>query len=214
MKIKDNWKEVTVREFVQLQALKIEDYETPLDYNVAVLSVLSGESEDTILSLMYADLLAYISRLSFMNAEPKGELANSYTINGKKYKTVTSVRDLSAQQYIDLINVLGRNEKNSLLHYILAIFLIEDGKKYNSDGFDVDAAANEINEHFSIADAYTLSAFFLLTLNALATAMQNYSASRLRKLAKKESDPAKKAKIKQAIKTLRRLRLNGGGCTR
>lgn len=211
MKIKDNWKEVTVKEFVQLQALKIDDYETPLDYNVAVLSVLSGESEDDILSLPYTELLAHIDRLSFINTLPEGKLANSYVINGKKYNTVMNVKDLTAQQYIDYVRMLGRNKDNAMLHYILAIFLIEDGKAYNTEGFDVDAAAEEISEHFSLADAYALSTFFLITRNALVSAMQNYSASKLRRLAKRESDPEKRKKIKEAIKTLRRLRPSGAG---
>ncbi|MCD7937494.1 MAG: hypothetical protein LUG98_11585 [Tannerellaceae bacterium] len=209
--IKNSWNEVTIGEFMAIQQLRQEDFENDFEYYIRLLGILSDKDTDYFYHIPMMNIPGLVRELSFLSTEPAGELNTSYRINGKKYKVCLDIRNFSAIQYIDLVTLLKDNKDNKNLHLILAILMQESGKKYNTEEYDVMAAAEEIRDHFSIADAYTLSLFFSLLLKSLIRGMQSYSISRMKKKLKKEKDPEKKENLMTTISRMQDLVKSGDG---
>lgn len=211
IKIKNSWKEVTIEDFLKIQRLDIQDFETELDYHIELLSILSDKDKEYLYTIPVVNIPSLLSEIEFISSMPKGEIKYSYLINGKKYKATLNVNDLTAMQYIDLVSLLTDNKDNKNIHLILAVILIEEGKEYNAKNFDIEKAADEIKQHFNIADAWQISVFFSTLLNSLMVAIGSYSASKMKKLKKKEKNPKRREAIKKAMAVMETFHRGGVG---
>ena len=159
--LKNNWNEVTLSEFEQIQQILAADISE--DYKlVHLLSVLSGESPDTFLNMPLSELMQLNKALSFFEVDiPTVKVKNSYTINGHKYTLKANIPELTTSQFIDYSNYCANNMSAP---DVLSVFLIPKGHKYN-DGYSIDEVKRDVLD-MSIVDIQAIS-FFIRKQSAL-----------------------------------------------
>jgi hypothetical protein len=190
------------RELIELE--KIDDTE----YGLQILSILSDIEIDELLDMPLDDFTKLMGQTKFIygNVERMDykKLGKKITINGKEYRLVKNARDLSAGQYIDYKAYIQRENFWKMLPYILTIFLIPEGHKYNN-GYDVVELANEFDEHLNLPTALTISDFFLhqstLSIKSSVTSLKWM----MKRMMKKEKNQEMKEKIQSCLEQLESL---------
>jgi hypothetical protein len=190
------------RELIELE--KIDDTE----YGLQILSILSDIEIDELLDMPLDDFTKLMAQTKFIygNVEKPDykKLGKKITINGKEYRLVKNARDLSAGQYIDYKAYIQRENFWKMLPYILTIFLIPEGHKYNN-GYDVVELANEFDEHLNLPTALTISDFFLhqstLSIKSSVTSLKWM----MKRMAKREKNQEMKEKIQSCLEQLESL---------
>lgn len=190
------------RELIELE--KIDDTE----YGLQILSILSDIEIDELLDMPLDDFTKLMGQTKFIygNVERMDykKLGKKITINGKEYRLVKNARDLSAGQYIDYKAYIQRENFWKMLPYILTIFLIPEGHKYNN-GYDVVELANEFDEHLNLPTALTISDFFLhqstLSIKSSVTSLKWM----MKRMMKREKNQEMKEKIQSCLEQLESL---------
>lgn len=190
------------RELIELE--KIDDTE----YGLQILSILSDIEIDELLDMPLDDFTKLMGQTKFIygNVERMDykKLGKKITINGKEYRLVKNARDLSAGQYIDYKAYIQRENFWKMLPYILTIFLIPEGYKYNN-GYDVVELANEFDEHLNLPTALTISDFFLhqstLSIKSSVTSLKWM----MKRMMKREKNQEMKEKIQSCLEQLESL---------
>lgn len=190
------------RELIELE--KIDDTE----YGLQILSILSDIEIDELLDMPLDDFTKLMGQTKFIygNVERMDykKLGKKITISGKEYRLVKNARDLSAGQYIDYKAYIQRENFWKMLPYILTIFLIPEGHKYNN-GYDVVELANEFDEHLNLPTALTISDFFLhqstLSIKSSVTSLKWM----MKRMMKREKNQEMKEKIQSCLEQLESL---------
>ena len=192
IKIKNNWNEININDYTQIIGIIKDDELDELEMNNYLLSVLSGLDIKEIRSLSIVEYSNCLKALDFLKTEPSNKIKKQYIINGKKYNSVLKLDKVSTGQYIDLQN-LSKDYESTIenMSKILSIFLIPDGKKYGD--YDRDEVINDIEYHFNIRDAVSLTFFFSLLNQRLSVASLLY----LDLMKKKAETKLKKANKKK-----------------
>jgi hypothetical protein len=97
-----NWKDVTVWQWQQLQAITKKKDDTELDKAVKTLAILTNRTESQIDSLSISELnkeLKAIDWISKTDANPKP--VDFIKVNGKKYRCIYDVRHIPFARYIE-----------------------------------------------------------------------------------------------------------------
>jgi hypothetical protein len=97
-----NWKDVTVWQWQQLQAITKKKDDTELDKAVKTLAILTNRTESQIDSLSISELnkeLKAIDWISKTDANPKP--VDFIKVNGKKYRCIYDVRLIPFGRYIE-----------------------------------------------------------------------------------------------------------------
>ncbi len=97
-----NWKDVTVWQWQQLQAITKKKDDTELDKAVKTLAILTNRTESQIDSLSISELnkeLKAIDWISKTDANPKP--VDFIKVNGKKYRCIYDVRQIPFARYIE-----------------------------------------------------------------------------------------------------------------
>jgi len=186
MKLPTKWSEVSLKKYIQITELSEIDMDE-LDRHAKVLSILSGESEDKILSMSVTALKQCITATTFIYTLPEGGAIKQFIkLSGKRFKVNTKLNTISAGEYIDLSNYTKDKETvNQNLHNILAIFFVpvnvfgNKRNKYYQDGVlkleQRNKNAEIIKENIMMSDVFSLSGFFLKLYESLMEATVNYS---------------------------------------
>lgn len=191
IKIKNSWDEININDYIQIIGIIKDDELDELEMNNYLLSVLSGLNIKEIRSLSIIEYTNCLKALEFLKKEPSNKIKKQYIINGKKYNSVLKLNKVSTGQYIDLQN-LSKDYESTIenMSKILSIFLIPDGKKYGD--YDIDEVINDIENHFNIRDAVSLTFFFSLLNQRLSVASLLYLD-----LMKKRAEKKLKKKLKK-----------------
>lgn len=97
-----NWKDVTVWQWQQLQAITKKKEDTELDKAVKTLAILTNRTESQIDSLSISELnkeLKAIDWISKTDANPKP--VDFIKVNGKRYRCIYDVRQIPFARYIE-----------------------------------------------------------------------------------------------------------------
>lgn len=156
----NNYKDLTIKKFVELRNIDTEGVEE-IDVQVQMLSILSDMDEDAILSLPLEEYKKMVRESAFLLKEPqtRGKCPKKVIINGKEYTVLDDVRKMTAGQYIDYQNYLGRGETDKNLPYLLSCFIIPKGEKYG------DSDVIEEMDNLPIETALTIANFFFGSRN-------------------------------------------------
>jgi len=202
-----DWTAVTVRQFQALQGILKEDGEE-YDKNVAIISIMSGESVDDIEHYTLETYAKCMKALAFLTKPLPEDKVKSFFCNGKKYQVYSNVYKLNGGQYITLMHLLKDPEKViDHLHEVMAVFCVPYDKKwygwkkakYNSKVHE-EVAKDMLDVPMSIVQP--LSAFFLASYLKFATHTLASSVKELEKIKTK------------AEKKLARLNRSTAGSTR
>lgn len=204
----DNYRDLPLGLYEQICAVRREE---DIDYQIAVLALLTGQTERDILDLPIGDYSRLAKKAAFLYTAPEADtlprVADAYKVNGWELIPTKDLRKITAAQYIDFQEYTKKPDEAANLAPILSCFLIPRGCKYN-DGYDVLEVQTAIRE-LSVADVLAVSAFFFRQYAAL---MLDTRTS-LERLASRERNPGKRAELEARMERMREMwkRLTAGG---
>lgn len=200
----DNYADLPIGKYEQIiKACRGTLREDALTQQAAVLSILTGMSEDDLLALPLAVYSDLARRMRFLYSEDKGKhrMANSYTLGDMVLEPRMELDKITAAQYIDFQTYAKGGEANIVP--MLSCFLVPRGCKYN-EGYDMVEVQRTIREHLSVTDVYSLSAFFFRQFTKLMSSSLTSLTEESRHLPKE---------MQQRIAELRAMasKIHGGG---
>ena len=166
---------------------------------VAMLSILSDIPEEELYDLKLEDFSKMTGEMAFLMKEvPQVPVCDRYKLGEYNLVLVRDLKELTASQFIDYQTFIKDTDK--YIVELLSIFLIPKGKKYCKD-YDIVDLQKAIRENLSIADAMSVSAFFLDLFKVLYRSMQIYLTKMLKKM-KKKMKAEEVTQIEQALQNL------------
>lgn len=176
-----SWDDITISQYRKILNLKKDE-----DYAFNLIAVFDKCELQEVLDRPIDETLKCTAALNnFITKAPKKKaMKTSYELNGKKYLVSLNPANISTAQYFDFVNSEKKIPEN--LSQILAIFMVPDGKKYNTD-YDIESAVYDIENFLGIEEALGVCDFFTLLYRA-------YSKKVLKKT-KKALIQAKKAGV-------------------
>jgi hypothetical protein len=198
------WEDITLEQYLQIyQLLQVEDKDEMV--LAELLKVVVGEDVEDLPLVKYKEQFIH---LDFLKKElPKVSLKKEYIIKGVKYKCNANISDVTGSQYLDYTNYLKENKGIENFAKLVSVFLIPEGKKYNTD-YDIDELIDSIEEEMKIVDINAISFFLQRQYNAYISTITVYSIQTMKKMLKKEVDPMKKKEIKGLIQQAQTLLAN------
>lgn len=173
---------------------------------VGILAALSGRTEDEVLDLPVGEFTELAARARYLEGRPPvGRPRDRYGLGGFALVPTRDARKVTAAQYIDFQTFARGGVHNA--PQVLSCMLVPEGMKY-ADGYDPVEVQKAIREHMSVADAFTLYAFFLRSLKrSIADILSSSAPAALAAL-------PRGSRLKAALKTARAvLSLRAGaGC--
>lgn len=164
MKI-NSWSECSVSDYFRLREIISDDAMEPADKEVAVISILSGLSEDEIWGLSITDFKELQSKTLWTSTPVMRPLDKikfkNVEINGEKYAVETDITKFTVAQYIDFQTFWQKKHEEQYISSILACFIVPKGKDY-ADGYDINKLKDNIMNCLDIQTAYEIMSFFLL----------------------------------------------------
>lgn len=183
----DNYADLPLGRYLDIEAVSKDTDRDELDRQVAIVALLSGIAEKDLLALPIADYSALAAKTAFLGQPcPEGRTARQYIVGDYTLIPTDDLTKITTAQYIDFQTYAPEGAERFV--EILSVFLIPKGHKYNDGLYDIPRLQGAIREHLSVADAITLSAFFLRKFVALMRATQTSSE----RLAKGIKDPRKR----------------------
>lgn len=196
----NDYKKLPIGKWMEIRDIQrdeaIEDNYTK---TVAMLSVLSDIAEEDLYDKKLEEFSRMTGEMSFLLKEvPQVPVCDKYKMGGYELVLVNSLRDLTASQFIDYQTFIKDTDK--YIVELLSIFLVPKGKKYCKD-YDIADVQKAIRENMSIADAMSVSAFFLDLLKVLYKSMRIYLTKTLKKM-KKKMKAEEATQIERALQNL------------
>lgn len=207
----DTYSKLTLGKFLKLREINVLGDE--LDIQAEMIAVLSDSDVDDVLSLSLAEYGRRAAALSFLAEPPRpgNGIPRRIVLNGRKWKVLKDVREMSAGQYIDFQTYLGKGDTEKWLKEILSTLILPEGKEY-ADGYDIQQAIDAMNG-LPVLDALRISAFFLSRCRRSIDNTLTCLAWRTRRMARKMSPEERKRMMKagEEIVRLRDSLRNGDG---
>ena len=203
----DNYRDLPYGKYEEIVRL-CETEMTDVDRKVAVISVLTGKTEDEVLRLPLDTFTRYSAATRFLEAECPENLipavSKTYPVGGFVLVPVADMRKVTAAQYIDFQTFAEDRDHRAV--EMLSCFLIPRGCDYN-DGYDVLDVHRAIRDGMSVATVLSLLAFFFKSwvesIKAIRTSLKR-EARRIR-------NPERRAAMLTAIAALRDSLTAGDG---
>jgi len=93
------WQDLNLFQYQQLvNAFKIDD---DIDKTVKLISIITGNTENEVLSMSIADFNKAKESLNFLAEEIEGKPVKYIDVNGKRYKCIYDVRNIPAARYVE-----------------------------------------------------------------------------------------------------------------
>ena len=186
----DNYRDLPFGKYEEIVRL-CETEMTDLDRKVAVISVLTGKTEDEVLKLPLDTFTRFSASTRFLEAECPQNLipavSKTYPVGGFTLVPVTDMREVTAAQYIDFQTFAEDRDHKAV--EMLSCFLVPRGCDYN-DGYDVLDVHRAIRDGMSVATVLSLLAFFFKSWLVSTRDTLIYS----RREARRIQDPETRAK--------------------
>lgn len=208
--MKKSWKEVSIKEYKEIEEITKREYDSPLEKDIAICAVLNGMNEDAMYELTVPELRNMIAQLDWMKKPfdfDKNWHPKKMTINGTKCKVFQSIESLSVAQYLDFETLWDKRDEN--MGKILSVFIVPEGKKYN-EGYDLVQFQDELERTLSITD---WNAFFFSFLKSCLYSLKasiTYSAYQITREIWRTKDKTQKKELRnlrsQMLNLLRHMR--------
>ena len=200
MRIPKSLKEVLVKDYIQINKIRSEEYDNPFTRTIDLLCIFNDR--EAVLKQKPSELTVDLSHLL---EEPSRVLKKNFTINGKNYAIVNHVNDLEAGQYMSFTTYLKGFADNPNVHIeqmpdILAsvIFPVDKNNKVMAiEPSYFRNLADDIRNTMSIEDAYPIAVFFCNLSRSLMQTTQDYLNQKLEKMTEQS-----KTNILEVVKDL------------
>lgn len=123
IKFKDSWKEVTISEYDKIVSL-LNEGDIDLATEISILSLLSGEPEDTFWNAELKEMQEYKKALDFLNDFTLEEADfKNLIIAGKKFKVQKDWTSISVSQYYDINCLINTPSLDRKLARMLSVYV-------------------------------------------------------------------------------------------
>lgn len=154
-----SWNDIKIIDFINIQQIVESKEMEEVDKTIELMKIITHN--DKIDELNLSNFKKETIKLQLLNTDiPHNKIKKEYIIEGKKYKMIDKIQNLTTGQYIDYCNICKENIGLENISKIIAIILIPEGYKY-CKGYDIDDLAAAIERDMSISDAYGISDFFV-----------------------------------------------------
>jgi hypothetical protein len=206
-----NWKNVTIKKFIALNQAMKGTFENEESKTFAILSILFDKPSEYFENIPVNQLTKLIQDASFIYSKEitKG-VPLAVSVNGVNYRVNLQLDAITSGQYIDLVTYCkSESEINNNYHNIISLFLspvsfwgfdkfksmIEKAKTkdelvitYSKISEQRRAIANELLNHLTMDDVFSLSNYFFLLLQNLTKGMTDYLMKQQRNQLKEVSN--------------------------
>lgn len=194
----DSYDRLSVGQYERIAAITADD---PVEQSVQMLSVLTGESRDTLMDLPLPEYAELTKKAEFLKELPTGRgRVSSFVGNTMELRVMAEPTKMTAGQYIDYQSIASQEGQHMV--ELLAVFLIPKGKKYLED-YDVEEVRAVIRDEMPVSVAMGLLNSFLYRLGQSLRASLTFSAWKLKAAARKEKDETKKERMLNSAKELK-----------
>lgn len=198
-----NWTDISIKQYNEIKDLYLDTELSDEDRLILQINILFGVDA---LKLKTNELHKYINEMKFLGEKvPKMKIKNEYKLGGNVYTLKKELKDVTVAQWIDWQNFLkdgGADTDNS--PNLLSIFFFPKGETEYGENYDIEQVRQDINNHLSIAEAMSISSFFLTYQKALSIRFLLYTKKQILKtpLTKEQKRRVKKEMRKLIIATL------------
>lgn len=196
----NNYRDLTIEKYIELYELDVFGMEE-IDIQSNIIAILSDMTVDEVLDLPIPQYKKLAQQTAFMTVPPhvKARKISKVTINGKEYKVLDKVENMTTGQYIDYQSYLQKNEVK-MLPYILSCLVVPKDEKYGETDTIEDI------KQMSVEEALTISNFFMKQSLTLTKTTLRYLEWQMKRKMKKMKEETVKQKMEEAIQKLRLLR--------
>ena len=156
-----NWTELSLKKYNEIKDLYLDTELSDEDRLILQINILFGVDA---LKLKTSELHKYINEMKFLGEKvPKMKLKKEYKLGGNVYTLKKELKDVTVAQWIDWQNFLkdGGGDTDNYAN-LLSIFFFPKGETEYGENYDIEQVRSDINNYLSIAEAMSISSFFLL----------------------------------------------------
>ena len=156
-----NWTELSLKKYNEIKDLYLDTELSDEDRLILQINILFGVDA---LKLKTTELHKYINEMKFLGEKvPKMKLKKEYKLGGNVYTLKKELKDVTVAQWIDWQNFLkdGGGDTDNYAN-LLSIFFFPKGETEYGENYDIEQVRSDINNYLSIAEAMSISSFFLL----------------------------------------------------
>ena len=198
------WTDISINQYNNIKNLYLDTELSDEDRLILQINILFGVDA---LKLKTSELHKYINEMKFLGEKvPKMKIKKEYQLGNNVYTLKKELKDVTVAQWIDWQNFL-KDDGSDTDNYanLLSIFFFPKGETEYGDGYDIEQVRSDINNHLSIAEAMSISSFFLTYRKALSIRFLLYTRRETLKapLTKEQKKKVKKEFRKLIIATFR-----------
>ena len=198
-----NWNDISIKQYNDIKNLYLDPDLSDEDRLILQINILFGVDA---LKLKTNELHKYINEMKFLGSKiPKMKIKKEYKLGSNIYILKKELKDVTVAQWLDWQNFLKDGSDTDNFPNLLSIFFFPKGETEYGDGYDIEQVRYDINNHLSIAEALSISSFFLTYRKTLSIRFLLYTRKQILKtpLTKVEKKKVKKEMRKLIIATFR-----------
>jgi hypothetical protein len=197
------WNDISIKQYNDIKNLYLDTELLDEDRLILQINILFGVDA---LKLKTSELRKYINEMKFLGEKvPKMKLKKEYTLGDNVYILKKDLKDFTVAQWIDWQNFLKEGGDTDNYPNLLSVFFFPRDFNEYGERYDVNQVRSDINNYLSIAEAMSISSFFLLYQKALSIRFLLYTRREVLKtpLTKEQKKKVKKEMRKLIITTFR-----------
>ena len=198
-----NWTDISIKQYNEIKDLYLDTDLSDEDRLILQIRILFDVDP---LKLKTTELHKYVNDMKFLGEKvPKMKLKKEYQLGNNTYTLKKDLRDVRVAQWIDFQNFLKDGSDTDNYANLLSVFFFPKGETEYGDGYDIEQVRSDINNNLSIAEAMSISSFFLTYRKALSIRFLLYTRKQTLKapLTKEQKKKVKKEMRKLIIATFR-----------
>ena len=198
-----NWTDISINQYNNIKDLYLDTDLSDEDRLILQINILFGVDA---LKLKTSELHKYVNEMKFLGSKiPKMKIKKEYKRGGNVYTLKKELKDVRVAQWIDWQNFLKDGSDTDNYANLLSVFFFPKGEDEYGDGYDIEQVRSDINNHLSLAEAISISSFFLTYQKASSILFLLYMRKQTLKapLTKEQKKKVKKEMRKLIIATFR-----------
>ena len=155
-----NWNDISIKQYNDIKNLYLDPDLSDEDRLILQINIIFGVDA---LKLKTSELHKYVKEMKFLGEKvPKMKIKNEYQLGNNVYTLRKDLRNLTVAQWLDFQNFLKDGSDTDNFPNLLSVFFFPKGETEYGENYDIEEVRQDINNHLSIAEAMSISSFFLL----------------------------------------------------
>jgi hypothetical protein len=188
MKIAQSWKDVNIKQFIDLYDIAQDESIEAIDKSIRIFSILSGLTIDEVESMTLDAWVQAQKDISWVHDFPKPTNPKSFRLGGYLWVPRLDIRKITAGEYIS-VTELTKEKENIVINTpkLIALFLTPyKGWWIFKRKIDLTFEAKvEILNHANVQQIYPMTLFFCTLLIKLVEAIPDFLTSTMNQLKEK-----------------------------